>query len=261
MHLRRLVAASLVPAALLAPACGEDPSVDAQGRDGPAIAEGIELTLVLDPPDAEHSAAAADVAQARLRALGIEDTRVESANGAIDVTVPAGDEELARAALEAAGVLELRPVLEVLPAGGEASPNPAQKDAEAVLDAEDGARYRVGPVALDGTAVESASAAVTTSGEWAVNPVLREGARGIDAFNEIASECFESRFACPDTGMGAGQLAIVIDGRIHSAPSVQASSYQRDQITIAGGFDERGARVLAAALDAGAAPVRWTLRG
>ncbi|MSW30062.1 MAG: SecD/SecF family protein translocase subunit, partial [Actinobacteria bacterium] len=54
-----------------------------------------------------------------------------------------------------------------------------------------------------------------------------------------------------------GQLAIVLDGRVLSAPSINSQSFKADQIEISGSFTERTAKDLATALKYGALPVEF----
>ena len=52
-------------------------------------------------------------------------------------------------------------------------------------------------------------------------------------------------------------MAIVLDGNVESAPTVNAPEFLRDQITITGGFSEREARDLALVLRYGALPIEF----
>ena len=119
-----------------------------------------------------------------------------------------------------------------------------------VLADKDGLRYCLGPSKLSGEALETADVAISGVSTFTVNPVFREGPEGIDAFNLIAAECFSRLPTCPTQA-----LAIVLDERVVSAPSINAQSFQRDSITISGGFDEEAARDLALVLRYGALPV------
>jgi preprotein translocase subunit SecD len=49
-------------------------------------------------------------------------------------------------------------------------------------------------------------------------------------------------------GSPLGQLALLVDGEVVTAPTITEPSYRRDQIQIAGTFDEDEAEALAAAL-------------
>ncbi len=128
-------------------------------------------------------------------------------------------------------------------------------DAEVTLKDKDGNLYKLGPTLLTGTAVETATAGLNQQGEWTVNPVFRKGPEGIDKFNEVAAKCFSGAPECPATGSGKGRLAIVLDGDVLSAPSINESSFKRDQIQISGSFTEEEAKNLAVALRFGALPI------
>lgn len=115
--------------------------------------------------------------------------------------------------------------------------------------------YLLGPTLLTGDALETARAALNQQGKWVVNPVFKPGADGIDKFNAAASQCYSGGSTCPAQAGGRGQLAIVLDGRVVSAPSINAATFSRDQIEISGDFTERTARDLATVLKYGALPV------
>lgn len=131
--------------------------------------------------------------------------------------------------------------------------DPEDEDAEVV-------RYQLGPVpgvedpddpdtrALNGDILSAARAELQGVGQWQVAVEIK--GNSIDAFNQTASECFNRGPTCP-----LGQLAIVLDGRVISAPSINEPSFAADQISISGNFDEGSAKDLALALRYGALPV------
>lgn len=132
-------------------------------------------------------------------------------------------------------------------------------DAEVVLkgspqETEDGStvvpRFRLGPALLTGSAVEDASAGLGQNSGWEVRPVFKAGEKGIDLFNAAASKCYRADPVCPTR-----QLGIVLDGEVISAPSINAETFQRDQIQITGSFTEEEARNLALALRYGSLPL------
>ena len=114
------------------------------------------------------------------------------------------------------------------------------------------ATYSVGPVGLTGSALDTARANLGQSGQWVVAPVFKDGADGIGKFNGAAGQCYSKAATCP-----SGQLAIVLDGQVLSAPSINAASFKADQIEISGSFNERTAKDLATALKYGALPVAF----
>jgi preprotein translocase subunit SecD len=79
------------------------------------------------------------------------------------------------------------------------------------------------------------------SGRWIVDITLTDD--GIEGFNEIAARCYRQDATCP-----LGQLALVVDDRIVFAPTIQAPSFQRDEIQVSGDFTEGEARSVADAL-------------
>ncbi len=112
--------------------------------------------------------------------------------------------------------------------------------------------YAVGSVSLTGSALETARANLSDNGQWVVAPNFKSGADGIGGFNAVAGQCFSKASTCP-----TGQLAIVLDGRVLSAPSINSQSFKADQIEISGSFTERTAKDLATALKYGALPVEF----
>jgi preprotein translocase subunit SecD len=81
---------------------------------------------------------------------------------------------------------------------------------------------------------------------------LTEG--GIVAFNEQASQCSPPSAVCP-----SGQLAIVLDSEVRSAPTVEGANFERDEISISGAFTEAEAKDLALVLQYGALPTSLDL--
>jgi len=110
--------------------------------------------------------------------------------------------------------------------------------------------YSLGPVAVGGTAVESATAGLNQSGTWEIRPVFKDGADGIDKFNAAAAQCNPPSQTCP-----TGQIAVVLDNKVLTAPTIKVASFQRDQITISGNYTESEAKDIATSLNYGALPV------
>src|ERR687898_1313293 len=142
------------------------------------------------------------------------------------------------------------------PADGEAGEVPLtsreddKADATVILPgkAEGDGPYQLGPSLATGRIVSSASAKFQN--EWVVALSMKGGADGIDTFNGIAAECFNRSQVCP-----TGQLAIVLDSVVQSAPNIEQPSYERDQIQISGTFSEGEAKDLALVLRYGSLPV------
>ena len=125
-------------------------------------------------------------------------------------------------------------------------------DAQVTLAGEDGATvYMLGPSLATGRIVKTAQADIQ-NGQWLVRLEMRGGADGIDKFNEIAATCYQ---AADPTVCPSGQLAIVLDSVVQSAPSINSPSFQADQISISGSFTQSEAKDLALVLRYGALPV------
>ncbi|HEX9993754.1 MAG TPA: protein translocase subunit SecD [Acidimicrobiales bacterium] len=124
-------------------------------------------------------------------------------------------------------------------------------EAEVIFPGREGdpTRYVLGPSQLTGEALNTADARFDeTSGEWGVFPEF--SGDGIASFNAVAGQCFNREQTCPTQ-----QLAIVLDGVVQSAPTIQEPSFQPDQIRISGAFSEGEAKDLALVLRYGALPV------
>ena len=128
------------------------------------------------------------------------------------------------------------------------------------LTTRDGWTCVVGPVELGPTgesggqlfARGSASAVLDPAQGWIVRVDLTPEGRG--TFNQLATACFTQQQNCP-----LGQLAIVLDDIVQSAPAVQQANFE-STVTISGegasAFAESQARSLARVLDRGAFPVQ-----
>ena len=78
-------------------------------------------------------------------------------------------------------------------------------------------RYSLGPALATGEGVDDAQMVLNPqTGEPYVQLTSRTGATGIDAWRAAAAACFGGSAQCP-----TGQLAIVLDGRVLSAPTGQ----------------------------------------
>jgi len=110
--------------------------------------------------------------------------------------------------------------------------------------------FQLGPVAVGGSAVESATAGLDQQGKWEIRPVFKSGADGIDKFNAAAAQCNPPSAPCP-----TGRIAVVLDNKVLTAPNIKVASFSRDQITISGNYTERDAKDIATALRYGALPV------
>jgi len=120
--------------------------------------------------------------------------------------------------------------------------------------------YTLGPVGFTGDALSRANAALS-NGEWLINVAVK-GSEKTDA-NATFNECFSGGPACPSQGSAdptqpsSGAIAIVLDGEVLSAPTVNGADLAADQFTISGAFDEGEAKDLALVLRYGSLPVEF----
>lgn len=114
-----------------------------------------------------------------------------------------------------------------------------------------GIAYVVGPAGGSGKVFKNDARADVQSGEWTVVVGLRSGFDGDVLWNQLAAECFNKTTRCP-----TGQLAMVLDGTVISAPTVREPSFT-DTVQISGAFTATEARDLAKILEFGAVPVRF----
>lgn len=218
------------------------------------VAHEPAFSVVYAGEDDIDLAVVAGVIADRLRSAGQVGASAELSGDGERIAIDPGEGPLDLAATELlatrSGQLEFRPALAVMPASPDCDVTagliPGAEVILAEFDPDSGAQvvcYQLGPVELTDDAVESA-AATFPQNAWVVNPVFLPGADGIDRFNAIAAACNAAAPTCPTR-----QLAIVVDGEVVSAPTINAPAFERDQIQIAGSLDEPGARALAAALD------------
>ena len=125
-------------------------------------------------------------------------------------------------------------------------------DGQEVLPAQKGdALYLVGPVAANGEVFEKEAKAEINNGGWVVVVTLRGGADGEDLWNSLAKKCYDGVSECPTK-----QIAIVLDGKVISAPVVQTPEFNGN-VQISGDFSQKEANDLAKILQFGAVPVQF----
>ena len=264
-----LVAAGLLAGSL---AAGNEPllGLDLQG--------GVEV--VLRPVDDGREVTddqldtAVDIIRDRVDALGVAEPDITRQGENVVVQLPGIDDQ--QRAIDLVGQtaeLRFRPVLagpfnvaelppppvepvtgsltvEDLLAGAITVPETDVAENSVVLDGDLG-RYLLGPAEVTGAALEGADDQLIGV-EWIVSVTMRPGPEGIDLFNEAAFACNNTLPQCPN-----GQLAIVLDQVVESAPNINASRYERDAISLTGGFSSDEARDIALVLDFGALPVEF----
>ena len=134
-------------------------------------------------------------------------------------------------------------------------PAPPVSQAE-LLPTRDGSVLCAGPVAGTGEVFARGSAQLTADQGWGVAVDLRSD--GQATWNNLANECFSMSPACPSTSAGTrGQIAIVLDSVIQSAPQVNQANFT-DSVAITGSFSRAEAEGLVAVLNRGAFPVEVT---
>lgn len=150
-------------------------------------------------------------------------------------TTPAGSGEAAR--------LQFRPVLAVDTCDALLAPAPdARPDRTGVTC------YELGPVAVDGTDLQDAEAAVQET--WVVDVEAKPDS--VDRFNALFNACYDGDPTCPAETTGLrGQVAVVLDGTVISAPAVNGPDLADDRFTLSADFDQAAAEDLAAMIDAG----------
>ncbi|NDA77969.1 MAG: protein translocase subunit SecD [Actinobacteria bacterium] len=130
-------------------------------------------------------------------------------------------------------------------------PDPTDPTATVFVQNADGSEFfQLGPAFATGEVFNSDAQADIISGGWGVRVTLRGGASGADLWNVGASKCFSRDTTCP-----TGRMAIVLDGVVQSAPTVNQPTFTGG-VDITGSFSESEAKDLARVLKSGALPVR-----
>ncbi|MEH0110883.1 protein translocase subunit SecD [Tersicoccus sp. MR15.9] len=123
-------------------------------------------------------------------------------------------------------------------------------------DASTGGKYILGPVEVPGADIQTASFGQTTganganTGQWAVN--IQFNGAGTDKFRAVTQRLFGLQ-------QPRNQFAIVLDGRVLSAPVTQAVITDgKPQIT--GNFTQDSAKALSEQLKYGALPISFEIQ-
>ncbi len=208
-----------------------------------------------------------EIIRDRVDALGVAEPDITRQGDSIIVSLPGvKNRDRALQLVGQTAQLLFRPVIQPLPPEGSPVPptpgappdaapaqvptTPPEQDdpkAEVVLPVKSegggAARYRLGPAEVTGQALSSAQATIAqNTGEWSVDFELTgEGTKQWDAMAQ-------------KVGQGK-QIAIDLDGRIESAPTLETTQFGgRGQIT--GQFSEQEAKDLALVLRYGSLPVQ-----
>jgi SecD/SecF fusion protein len=222
--------------------------------------------IVLETRDGEFARAttattdeALEVLRRRVDELGVaEPTLARSGDRRIIVELPGvTDPAEAVRVIGRTAQLTFHPVLGDAAAepspGRDGGAQPAKPGGELVLATETGERLRLGPAALSGQQVDSATAAVDQFTGWQVGLDFR--GTGGEAWRKLTADA-----ACAAPGDPGRRVAIVLDQSVISAPQVNEDvacdagiAGGRTQIT--GNFTENEAKDLALLVRAGGLPV------
>ena len=119
---------------------------------------------------------------------------------------------------------------------------------------KDGLIYLLGPLEATGEVFSNDSSAQVDAGAWVVVAKLRSGAAGADVWNALSTKCFAGGADCPTKA-----IAIILDGEVISAPTVQTATFDNGSVQISGSFSETEAQDLARVLQFGAVPVKFDI--
>jgi protein-export membrane protein SecD len=243
---------------------------------------GVTTTLIPAPGqgdiDEEKLEQTVAVIRQRVDALGVAEPDIARQGDTIQVQLPGvTDQERAEDVIGRTAQLQFRPVLEIIDPSAEnydevgancdqnlEGPPPADEEVvlcgqppnlpedAAEVPADQLVKYRLGPVRVAGEQVEDAAPQIDEAGlEWSTS--LEFSREGEQAFRELTAE-----LACEPIGAPTRSLAIVLDGRVESAPPV-AETVQCGQGISGGGIITVGgqeeARDLAVVLRTGALPI------
>ena len=236
------------------------------------------VSVVLKPTRSNVSSSslnkAVDIIRNRVDAIGVAEPDISTQGSNVVISLPGvKDPDQALSLVGQTAELRFRPVLGQLPPGGATTTTvagqPAQPDATAltpregddpaknvvlaeIKDGRENARYSLGPAAVVGSAVKTAQAEFNqNSGEWSVRVDFTGD--GGDKFKAISQSCVNRDATCPND-----QLAIVLDGVVQSAPTIQSDLLTNFNNTaqITGNFTQKEAKNLATVLRFGALPVQ-----
>ena len=119
---------------------------------------------------------------------------------------------------------------------------------------KDGLIYLLGPIEATGEVFSNDSSAQVDAGAWVVVAKLRSGAAGADVWNALSTKCFAGGADCTTKA-----IAIILDGEVISAPTVQTPTFDNGSVQISGSFSETEAQDLARVLQFGAVPVKFDI--
>ncbi len=255
---------------------------------------GVSVRLIAtQPADEIMLDQTVEIIRNRVDGLGVAEPEISRIEGGVMVSLPGvKDQDRALQLVGTTAEMRFRPVCDVLPSASNgysasegdnytASPfascagaisgdikpvtgadglTPKESDlAEnfVILNSQDdpGANYLLAPSVLTGDGLSDAGADFYDY-QWQISLVLKNAQNGIQAFNSISAQCYVGSDLCPTLpGFTNGRLAIVLDGKIITAPQIRAPEFQRDAIVITGGYEKEEAENVALALRYGSLPV------
>jgi len=171
-----------------------------------------------------------------------------------DTTLPGAATGPGNARLRGAATTTVPATSETTAPGIQVSEDPNDPSTNAVLTDGKGGAFLVGPAGADGLVFTNDATAEINNGNWVVNVGLQDGPAGADLWNALTTKCFNRDAVCP-----TGQIAIVLDGKVISAPVVQEAIFSGGTVQISGDFTEGEARDLAKILEFGAVPVKFAV--
>ena len=171
-----------------------------------------------------------------------------------DSTLPGAASGPGNARVRGAATTTIPAASETTAPGIQVSEDPNDPSTNAVLSDGKGGAFLVGPAGADGLVFTNDATAEINNGNWVVNVGLQDGPAGADLWNALTTKCFNRDAVCP-----TGQIAIVLDGKVISAPVVQEAVFSGGTVQISGDFPEGEARDLAKILEFGAVPVKFAV--
>lgn len=241
-------AASPVPTALTDETIAEGRVL---GSDGTITVDGDPGAEVTPPVDEESIGFLNDEAKTSFRRSAPDPDAPVETDAPADIEAPADSVPVDGTEPADEVPLDLAPTLAPSIAGAE------------FLPTLDGGALCAGPSQASGEVFERDSASVQLGqfGQFSVSVDLRGD--GEAAWNALATQCFNRLSSCPSTGIDTdgsarpGQIAIVLDGIVQSAPVVNVPVFD-GSVSITGSFTQDEADQLSDVLNRGAFPVQVT---
>jgi len=173
---------------------------------------------------------------------------------ASETTLPSAASGPGSARVRGAATTTIPPTTDPAAQNIQVSDDPNDPAVNAVLQDGKGGGFLVGPAGASGLVFTNDATAEVSNGNWVVIVGLKDGPSGADLWNALTTKCFNRDAICP-----TGQIAIVLDGKVISAPVVQEAIFSGGTVQISGDFTQAEARDLAKILEFGAVPVRFSV--